>query len=110
MSLRRLALTAAILLCRAATLGAQTRMPDWSGQWVRIGPNTFDPDKPPDEDAYWFACGDEDSNWGSGATARRGKILGYRHREGREAERREAKRAKAQAEEELSPTWTASNG
>ena len=33
MSLRRLALTAAILLCRAATLGAQTRMPDWSGQW-----------------------------------------------------------------------------
>src|ERR1043166_3636315 len=24
-----------------------THHPDWSGQWVRVGPNTFDPTKPP---------------------------------------------------------------
>jgi hypothetical protein len=34
---RRLALTAAILLCCAAALAAQTRMPDWNGQWENVG-------------------------------------------------------------------------
>jgi hypothetical protein len=33
----RLAFTGAILLCCAASLGAQTRMPDWSGQWEIVG-------------------------------------------------------------------------
>jgi len=65
----------------------------------RSAKDAFDRDEPADEAAYWFACGDEDSNWGSRATARRGRILGYRHREGRETERREAKRAKAHPEE-----------
>ncbi len=34
---RRLALTAGILLCCTACLPAQTRMPDWSGQWEIAG-------------------------------------------------------------------------
>jgi hypothetical protein len=33
----RLALVAAILPCCAASLPAQTRMPDWSGQWEIVG-------------------------------------------------------------------------
>jgi hypothetical protein len=37
MTRRRLALAAAILLCCAAVLGAQTQMPDWSGQWEIVG-------------------------------------------------------------------------
>ena len=66
---------------------------------VRGAEDAFDPDMAADEDAYWFACGDEDSNWGSRATARRGKVLGYRHREEREAERRVARQAKGQEED-----------
>jgi hypothetical protein len=37
MSLRRLAQTAAILLSCSATVGAQTGLPDWSGQWENVG-------------------------------------------------------------------------
>lgn len=37
MIVRRSALTAAILLCCAAALPAQTRTPDWSGQWEIVG-------------------------------------------------------------------------
>jgi len=33
----RLALVAATILCCTGTLGAQTRMPDWSGQWEIVG-------------------------------------------------------------------------
>jgi len=34
---RRLALAATLLLCYAATSRAQTKMPDWSGQWEIVG-------------------------------------------------------------------------
>src|SRR5271170_2183096 len=37
MTLRRLALAAAILLGCAASMHAQTGMPDWSGQWENVG-------------------------------------------------------------------------
>jgi len=37
MILRRQAQAAVILLCSAATMGATTELPDWSGQWENVG-------------------------------------------------------------------------
>jgi len=37
MILRKLTLAAATMLCCVRILGAQTRMPDWSGQWEIVG-------------------------------------------------------------------------
>jgi hypothetical protein len=39
-------LIAAALAVAPAFAADQPQYPDWSGQWVRVGPNTFDPDKP----------------------------------------------------------------
>ena len=39
-------LIAAVLATAPASARDDTHYPDWSGQWVRIGPNTFDPTKP----------------------------------------------------------------